>query len=255
MRPVSTAVVARFADAFCYGRSGYSLRELHDLFVQYQVDVPALDSSVASTKGSYFHTCVAAMTSENQRQFLYDLCDDPAPATGPLPDEATRRSLLSLLAAADGVSPLADNLSQITVRAVRNQWFTAASRLPDSASSAITAARALLESTCQTILVERGETPDTSGDLGRLYNQTRRALQIEASAGIPQALHQLLNGLVQVVNGLAGLSNQAGDRHGLPEGARISDHSMASLAVHAAGTVSLFLVRAHRSSRRAANPV
>jgi len=103
--------------------------------------------------------------------------------------------------------------------------------------------------------VERGEAPDTSGDLGRLYNQTRRALQIEASAGVPQALHQLLNGLVQVVNGLAGLSNQAGDRHGLPEGARISDHSMASLAVHAAGTVSLFLVRAHRSGQRATNPV
>jgi hypothetical protein len=108
-----------------------------------------------------------------------------------------------------------------------------------------------LESTCQTILIERGETPDGSGDLGRLYNQTRRSLQIEASAGVPQALHQLLSGLVQVINGLAALSNRAGDRHGLPEGARISDHSMASLAVHAAGTVSLFLVSAHRSGRRA----
>jgi hypothetical protein len=56
---------------------------------------------------------------------------------------------------------------------------------------------------------------------------------------------------VQVVNGIAGLSNQAGDRHGLPEGARISDHSMAGLAVHAAGTVSLFLVRIHSSTSRA----
>jgi hypothetical protein len=195
------------------------------------------------------------MTPENQRQFLYDLCDNPPAATGPLPDADARRGLLSILAAADGVSPLADGLSQVTVRAVRNQWFTAASRLSHSASSAITAARALLESTCQTILVERSEVPDSSGDLGRLYNQTRRALQIEASAGVPQALHQLLNGLVQVVNGLAGLSNQAGDRHGLPEGARISDHSMASLAVHAAGTVSLFLVTAHRSGRRATDPV
>ena len=242
MRPVPTTIVARFADAFCYGRSGYSLRELHGLFLQYQVDVPTLDSTVTLTKGRYFHSCVAAMTPENQRQFLYDLCDDPPPVTGSLPDQDARRGLLSILAAADGISPLADGLSQVTLRAVRNQWFTAASRLPHSAPSAITAARALLESTCQTILVECGETPDTSGDLGRLYNQTRMALQIEVSAGVPQALHQLLNGLIQVVNGLAGLSNQAGHRHGLPEGARISDHSMASLAVHAAGTVSLFLV-------------
>jgi hypothetical protein len=240
-----------FADAFCYSRNGYSLRELHDLFVQYQVDVPAVDSSMPPTKGSYFLSCVGAMTPENQRQLLYDLCDDPAPATGPLPTQETRRDLLSFLAAADGVSPLAGDLSRVSLRAVRNQWFTAASRVTHSASSAITAARALLESTCQTILVERGETPDTSGDLGRLYNQTRRALHVDASSGVPQALHQLLNGLVQVVNGLGGLSNQAGDRHGLPEGARISDHSMAGLAVHAAGTVSLFLVRTHRSSWRA----
>lgn len=189
MRPVPTAVVTRFADAFCFGRNGYSLRELHDLFVQYQVNVPAVEPGIAPTKGSYFLSCVGAMTPENQRQFLYDLCDDPAPATGPLPDEATRRDLLSILAAADGVSPLAGDLSKVSIRAVRNQWFTAAPRVTHSASSAITAARALLESTCQTILVERGETPDTSGDLGRLYNQTRRALQIEASAGVPQALH------------------------------------------------------------------
>jgi len=194
------------------------------------------------------------MTPENQRQFLYDLCDNPPPATGPLPDAHTRHGLLSILAAADGVSPLADEFSELTLLAVRNQWFTAASRLPHTASSAITAARALLETTCQTILAERGEAPDTSGDLGRLYNLTRRALQIDVSAGLPQALHQLVNGLVQVVNGLAALSNQAGDRHGLPEGARISDYSMASLAVHAAGTVSLFLVRAHKSTQRATNP-
>jgi hypothetical protein len=132
---VPAAIVTRFADAFCYGRSGYSLREPHDLFIQYQVDVPALDSSVAPTKGSYFHSCIAAMTPENQRQFLYDLCDSPPPATGPLPDETARRGLLSVLAAADGLSPLADGLSQVTLRAFRNQWFTAASRLPLSASS------------------------------------------------------------------------------------------------------------------------
>ena len=160
------------------------------------------------------------MTPENQRQFLYDLCDDPSPAAGALPDEDARRDLLSILAAADGVSPLADGLSRVTLRAVRNQWLTAASRLPHSASSAITAARTLLESTCQTILVERGEAPDASGDLGRLCRQTPRALHIEASSGVSQALHQLLNGLVQVVNGLATLGNQAGDRRGLPEGAR-----------------------------------
>jgi hypothetical protein len=207
------------------------------------------------TKRSYFLDCVASMTPENQRQFLYDLCDDPPVASGPLPDKTTRKALLSMLVAADGLSPLATDLSNLSVRAVRSQWFTAASRVTRSASASITAARTLLESTCQTILIELNETPDSSGDLSRLYNQTRRALHIDASSGVPQAVHQLLNGLVQVVNGLSALSNQAGDRHGLPEGARVSDRSMAGLAVHAAGTVALFLVITYRSSRRAVQPV
>jgi hypothetical protein len=250
MQPVSENIIKRFGSAFCYERAGYSLRELQELFPLYQVDVPSIDPGLPPTKGAFFLTCVTAMTPATQRQFLYDLCDNPLPAKNPLPSEADRRTLLSILAAADGVSPLATDLSTLTVYAVRNQWFTAASRVTQSASAAITAARTLLESTCQTILVERGQSPDSSGDISRLYNQTRRILQLDPGGGLHQAVHQLLNGLTQVVNGLAALSNQAGDRHGLPGGARITDHSIASLAVHSAGTVSLFLVTVHRTMWR-----
>lgn len=251
MRPVSQNMIKRFAAAFCYGREGYSLRELQDLFPVYQVDVPSVDPGLPPTKGAFFLNCVSAMTPAIQRQFLYDLCDNPPPARNALPSETNRKALLSQLAAADGVSPLATGLSALSVHSVRNQWFAAASRVTQSASSAITAARTLLESTCQTILIERGQTPDSSGDVSRLYNQTARVLQLDPSKGIQQAVHQLLNGLTQIVNGLASLSNKAGDRHGLPDGARISDHSIASLAVHSAGTVSLFLVTVHRSTWRA----
>lgn len=77
MHPVSTSIVNRFAAAFCYQRNGYSLRELEQLFVRYQVDVPAVDWSSPPTKASYFGQCVGSMMPETQRQFLYDLCDDP----------------------------------------------------------------------------------------------------------------------------------------------------------------------------------
>lgn len=65
--------------------------------------------------------------------------------------------------------------------------------------------------------------------------------------GALQDVHQIVSGLIQVVNGLAGLSNRAGDRHGLESGVKIDDVSYAGLAVHAAGTVSLFLTRAHKN--------
>jgi Abortive infection C-terminus len=254
MRAVPESIVGRFAREFCFGGSGYSLRELADLFPKYQADVPAPDSKMAPTKGSYFQQALAAMTPLSQRQCLYDLCDDPAPATGPLPSQDARLQLLSLLAAADGISPLGTGLSRCTIRAVRTQWFTAASRLNASPSSAVTAARALLESTCATILVERQEAPDTSGDLGRLFGQTRKSLDLVGDKGTDQAIHQVYSGLVQVVNGMAGLSNQVGDRHGLEDGLRIDDHAGASLAVHASGTIALFLVNRHKLSWRASSP-
>lgn len=256
MQPVPTSLVERFASRFCYGRNGYSLRELQDLFVRYQVDAPPVNPGLPPTKGAYFNQCVGALTPETQRQFLYDLCDDPPAASGPLPSAAERLELLRALVGADGMSPLGVDLSALTVDGVRAQWFAAASRLQPSPSSAITAARALLESTCMTILSERGETPDASGDLGRLYKQTGRALQIQASSGSSQPVHQMLNGLTQTIDGMAALSNRGGDRHGLPAGIRITDRSVAALAVHAAGTISLFLVQTHRSSLRArAQPV
>lgn len=254
MQPVPSSITERFAAAFCYGRKGYSLRELEDLFVQYQVDVPCVSPGQPQTKGAYFNQCVVAMTPETQRQFLYDLCDDPPPARGQLPAPEKRLDLLRALAGVDGMSPLGVDLSGLSMHGVRSQWFASVSRLKSSPSSAITAARALVETTCKTILSERGEAPDASGDLIRLYRQTGRSLQIQASSGSSQAVHQMLNGLSQAIDGLAALSNRGGDRHGLPGGVRITDRSVAVLAVHAAGSVSLFLVQTHRSSLRANEP-
>ncbi len=251
MQPVPISLIRQFAAQFCYGRSGYARRELEKLFIQYQIDVPSVDPSRPPTKNEYFVHFVGAMTPETQRQFLYDLCDDPPPATGQLPSPVKRLEFLRALVAADGVSPLGVDLSALSVHGVRDQWFTAASRLKSSPSSAIAAARALLETTCKSILSERGETADASGDIARLYKQTSRVLQIQASSGLSQPVHQMLNGLAQAIDGLAALSNRGGDRHGLHGGVRITDRSVATLAVHAAGSISLFLVHTHRSSLRA----
>ncbi len=250
MREVPNTITQRFTSSFCYGRKGYSLKELDGLFRHYQVEAPSIVPSMPPTKGDFFASCLYALAPENQRQFLYDLCDNPPSAAGPLPSVDERRELLHSLVQADGVSPLAVEISSLTLRGVREKWFEAASRLCNSPASAITSARALLETTCKTILVERHEAPDTSGDLSRLYRQTRRVLKVEAKAGTSQSIHMMLNGLTQVVNGIAPLSNLGGDRHGLACGARLTDPQIAGLAIHAAGTVSLFLVRIHRFTMR-----
>jgi hypothetical protein len=251
MKPVEQSVIKQFAKAFSYGRTGFSLEQIPEYFAGYQGSVPDLSNyAVAPVKSAIFEDCVRALTPDNQRLSLYDLCDNPPASKHPMPDVATRKGLLALLVQADGRSPIGIELSSLTLTGVRQQWMTAASRIPLSAAGAITAARTLLESTCKTILSELGEVPDSSGELGKLYKQVRGKLGIDSKQGTSQAVHQMVNGLTQVVDGLAGLSNSAGDRHGLIGGTKITELSFASLAVHAAGTACVFLIRVHRDLQR-----
>ena len=97
---------------------------------------------------------------------------------------------------------------------------------------------------------EHHQQPNESGDLKRLYNQARQLLGIQAASGAGQATHQILGGLSTVVDGIAGLSNLAGDRHGLAGGERLSELGLAGLAVHAAGSMAVFLLRSHKECLR-----
>lgn len=251
MKPVDTNLLKQFAKVFCFGRKGFSAEEIPEFFSNYEGGVPTVASyDMTVSKSVLFVDSVKTLSPENQRLALYDLCDSPPESEHPMPSKAERKELLKALVQADGKSPLAVKLSKITLQGVRSQWFTAASRLPSSPASAITSARTLLEGVCKTILVELNETPDSSGDLSRLVKQTRAALGIDAAQGASQNVHQMLSGLGQIVDGIAGLSNKVGDRHGLAAGEKITDLSFAALTVHAAGTLSLFLVRVLRNIQR-----
>lgn len=255
MKPVDSNLVKRFAEEFCYGRKGFSAEEIPKYFSTFQGNVPfPAIYKMAVNKSVLFYDCVTSLSPENQRQALYDLCDDPPQSTHPMPGKNVRKDILTMLVQADGRSPLGIELSSITLIGVRKQWMIAASRIPNSPAAAITAARTLFESTCSTLLSELGVTPNTSGEVSRLYKQVRRKLGIDPSHGASQNIYQIVNGLAQIVDGLAGISNKAGDRHGLVSGTRINDISYASLAVHASGTACVFLVRVYRDVKRGPNP-
>ena len=121
----------------------------------------------------------------------------------------------------------------------------ASSRLPKSPSSAITAARTLVESTCKTILEECGEIPADSGDLQKLLKQVRDSLDLKTGHNVPKPVNEILSRLISCINGLAAISNDAGDRHGNVGGIRLEDITISSLIVHAAGTAALFLAQVH----------
>jgi len=105
---------------------------------------------------------------------------------------------------------------------------------------AITNARSL----CEEVLIdiERQLDPNAAsfdGDLVKLYKRVRKLLHMEPSDYDKDgSVAQLLRGLVTIIDGVAGLSNTLGDRHG--GGQKPKPHH-AMLVVNAANTLCSFV--------------
>ena len=81
---------------------------------------------------------------------------------------------------------------------------------------AITNARSLVEAVLTAIEGEFDPAPgDYDGDLQRLYKSVSKHLNLseEASQVVDDNLKQIMRGFVNIVGGIAGISNKMGDRH------------------------------------------
>ena len=105
---------------------------------------------------------------------------------------------------------------------------------------AITNARTMLETIMIGIIEEhRGEAIQNSGDLLKLYKEVKNILNLNPTVKLPDTVKQILAGLNSITSGLAGLSNDFGDRHANKNTAQ-KHH--ARLAVNSAMTLADFLL-------------
>lgn len=87
--------------------------------------------------------------------------------------------------------------------------------LSEDYNGAITNARTLMEAILIHIIetVEKVEVKN-DGNLLSLYSKAKKALKIDfKKEDIPDSAFQILSGLDNIINGLSGFSNNAGDRH------------------------------------------
>lgn len=106
---------------------------------------------------------------------------------------------------------------------------------------AITNARSLVEAVLTAIETEFDPAPsDYDGDLQRLYKRVAKHLNLseEGSQVVDDNLKQIMRGFVNIIGGIAGISNKMGDRH-----ARRYKPAMhhANLIVNGALTLSSFV--------------
>ena len=120
----------------------------------------------------------------------------------------------------------------------------------DDPGLAIGTAKELVETTCKTILSERGAEFEPDADLGKLVKETRKALSlvpdaIPDSAKGAESIRRLLSNLGNVTQGLAELRNLYGTGHGKHGSSRGLSPRHARLVVGAAATLATFLFETH----------
>ncbi len=121
----------------------------------------------------------------------------------------------------------------------------------DDPSLAVGTAKELLETTCKTILEERGVLIDQSWDIPRLLKETREILDLlpeqmpDDAKGI-DIIKKLLGNLGTIGHSLAELRNLYGTGHGKSIKAKGLEPRHARLAVGAAATLVTFLFETHQ---------
>jgi hypothetical protein len=113
-------------------------------------------------------------------------------------------------------------------------------------------ARTLIESTCRTIITERGGSFDQDDDLPRIFRIASQLVPflpvaLASDAGARRSLQQTLSGLSTALQGVCELRNTFGfASHGSDAPRPAMEGVQALLAAQAADTIVGFLYRVHR---------
>lgn len=143
-----------------------------------------------------------------------------------------------------------DALASLDAAEVTRLWNKALGRTEGEPDGAITASKSLIESVCKNILDRLEVAYSDKDDTAQLLRKTMKALDISPEPETEDMFKQVLGGCFSVVNGMSGIANEYGDRHGGDEGKMVPDPMYARLTVNTAGALSLFLVEVFLKSQK-----
>jgi|GEM_PF-503457 len=112
---------------------------------------------------------------------------------------------------------------------------------------ALTAACALIEAVCRSVLIELGLDLPARRDVEALIHAVQEPLGLspartDFNPEIAADVRQILGGLTTIAKGTGALRTHAGDAHGRERGFVRIDARIARLAIHTASTLALFLI-------------
>jgi hypothetical protein len=120
-------------------------------------------------------------------------------------------------------------------------WEKAIGRLDNDRDGAVTAARAMLETACKTVLDELGVTHDDTWDLPKLYHETAANLGIAPTQNTDPLFKSVFGASQTIVTRVGEIRNKLGDAHGKANLDRPVPRQHAELAINLAGSICCFL--------------
>jgi hypothetical protein len=141
----------------------------------------------------------------------------------------------------------ADNLvagavTRLDAESVRDAWARAVERRDTDPEAAVTAARALLEATCKTLLDDNGEDYVEGDDLPVLYKRVQKVLKLSPAEQTEDRFRAILGACTTIVKELGSVRNRHSDAHAPGRKRYRLAARHASLAVNLAGSMALFLI-------------
>jgi len=174
---------------------------------------------------------------------------DPARA---LPEVLEKRFFDLIGRIESGVSPpvltsLSGAAQVLNFDTVTRDLDRARASIDTDPEDAVTAACSTVESVCRSILIELGLGLPEKKDIKGLFAAVRKPLGLSTDRTdldplIADDVRKILSGLATVVEGIGSLRTHGGDAHGRERGYTRIDRRIASLAIHSASTVALFLI-------------
>ncbi len=230
--------------------TGFSGPEIHDVFAEY---TDALGSYTGwggggSSRWQIFEQGLDALSVDDQRRFLLDLCTYDGPSKYAMPNDEDIAKLRGLLlsGSAPGAMAASDRLDTLEDwDAVRRSWDAALDKVISDPEGAITATRTTLESVCKHICDEREAPYDEGADLSKLYKAAASCMDIAPDQHTEQVIKQILSGVTTVVGGLAAMRNSLSDAHGRGKASVRPAPRHAKLAVNSGFAVAGFLIDTH----------
>jgi Abortive infection C-terminus len=142
---------------------------------------------------------------------------------------------------------VSSEIDRLDSASVARDWERALARRSSDPEAAITAARALVESVCKTILDDLEINYTERDDLPKLYRKTASALDLTPDQYTDEQIKRILGGATSAIEGLGALRNRGGDAHGRGRSTYRLSARHAALAVNLAGTVTMFLTDTFRA--------